>query len=166
MNQETRKLGSFFVKLERNAEDPASVAVTLTDDHPEWLKEAIYDAHDGTGPNDWVYEECLAACDAIDDGSLTCGDDAHEHADGRVDVYTQARFVWAACFCLSSLFAEAEEQAKDGADGIEDVGDHLGRVQYYAIERIARIILDAYAAKEDDSDDEHSGYGQGNEEVS
>jgi hypothetical protein len=151
MKGKTMNLGAFFKKLDRKPEEPASRAVTLTENRPEWLFDAVRDAHDGTLPNDWIYEECQAVCDAIDDGSLATDDDIHEHADGRVDVYTQNRFGWAECFCLQSLFAEAEEQAKDCGGESTDVAEHLGRVQYFAIERIARVIFEAYQSSQDET---------------
>ena len=143
MKQETRKLGSFFIPLERKPEGCATRAITLTDDRPDWLLEAIQEAHCSDLPRDWIYQECEAACDAIDNGSLD-EDSVHEHADSRVDVYTQARYDWAADMCGTSTFSEAESTLDDlGRTGV-DTTELLGQLQYCACERIARVILDAY----------------------
>lgn len=120
--------------------------ISLKDEHRDgWLKDAIYAAHNGQLPDDWVYEECYAACEAIDESSLTAEDGIHDFADSRVDVYTSVRFHWAADHCLSTLFADAEAEAVDlgGADD-EAVSDLLGRIQYCAIARIAQTMLSAY----------------------
>lgn len=140
-----KKLGAFFVKIDRKPEGCASRAVTLTDDRPNWLLEAIQEVHGNDMPRDWIYQECEAVCDAIDDGSLTDEDSLHEYADGRVDTYTKDRYDWAADMCLSSTFSEAEQSLEDaGGDNGADTVARLGLLQYYACERIARIILEAF----------------------
>lgn len=134
------KLGKFFTK-----ENPRAV-VCLADNSPEWLRDAVYAAHAGGMPNDWIYEECGAACDAIDDGSLTDDDSVHEYADARVDVYTQELYQWAADMCLAPVFAAAKAEDEDcGHDG-GTVQEQLSRLQYHAIARIARTMLAAVEA--------------------
>lgn len=143
------KLSGFFETRERV---DGTKFVTLKDEHPEWLKDAVYEAHDDTLSDDWVYEECRAACDAIDEGSLKDEDGLHEHADARVDVYTKARFKWAADFCLTRLYAIAEEEVADLAPGAEvPISDRIGVIQYCAIRTIASKMLEA--AKEHAEED-------------
>lgn len=136
------KLGSFFETRKRDNGDEYS---TLIDSRPEWLHNAVREAHSGDLPNDWIYLECRAACDAIDEGSLRDDDAMHEYADGRVDVYTQALYQWAADFCLSRVWAEAESEAEDfGVEGA--IEDKLRSIQFCAIRRIAQAMLDAMRA--------------------
>jgi hypothetical protein len=146
------KLGDYFKKLDRKPEGCASRAVTLADNRPEWLHDAIREAHVSDLPNDWIYEECQAACDAIDAGDLKDDDAIHEYADGRVDIYTRARFDWAAQFCLSDTYADAESEDNDCGGDDSDVAERFGRIQYFAIARIARILLDASLAQTDDEE--------------
>ncbi len=137
------KLASFFTKITAN---DGSERTICTDDAPEWLTEAIEDAHQGDLPNDWIYDECRAACEAIDEGSLTDDDSVHEHADCRVEIYTKPLFQWAADMCLSSTYSHAEEEANDIIDHNAD-GDTVKRftaIQYCAIATIARVILSAH----------------------
>lgn len=115
---------------------------SLREDAPEWLRDAVYKAHDGRFPDDWIYAECLAAAHAIDDESLT-EDSLHEHADSQVDIYTKDRFQWAANFCLSDIYGEAEEQAAELWSAEQSIVDRIGVIQFCAIERIAGIILAA-----------------------
>lgn len=148
------KLGGFFKKLDRAPEGCASRAVTLADNRPEWLQDAIREAHCSDLPRDWIYQECEAACDAIDDGSLSDDDSVHEHADGRVDTYTKDRFEWSADMCLTDTFAAAESDLEDMGGESSDMTDRIGRLQYCAIARIARIMLEAWHEHEDDGDEE------------
>ena len=117
---------------------------TLADDAPEWLRDAVQEAHDGTFPDDWVYAECEAAMCAILGGALTDSGGLHEHADSRVDVYTKELYQWAADMCLTALFAEAEESANELGMEYEDTTKRLQVIQYEAICRIARVILEAW----------------------
>lgn len=145
------KLYSYFV---RDTRDNGDTFTKLVDDAPEWLVEAVREAHDDTLPNDWVYETCANACAEIDDGRLT-DDTVGEFADGEVDSYTQSLFRWAAEFCLSDLYSEAEERAEEfGGDASQSVCDRLGVIQYCAIERIATTIL-AAVPSEREADDEN-----------
>jgi hypothetical protein len=93
----------------------------------------------------WIYEECRAAVEAFDDGTLTSDDDSdHEYADGRVDTYTKDLYQWAANFCLTDTWAEAEQEAKDV--GLPDETDRrIACIQYAAIRQIAETIRAACA---------------------
>jgi len=145
------KLGSYFVTGKR---DNGEEFVSLVEGRPEWLHEAVRVAHQGDLPSDWVYAACRAACDAIDEGSITRdGDDddgLHEFANAQVDVYTEERFKWAAHACLSSLYASAEEEAEElGAKDSSTIADRLGTIQYCALRAIAATIRDAWTAATD-----------------
>lgn len=118
----------------------------LKDDAPQWLLDAVRDACRGDF-NDWLWDECRAACLAIDDGALT-PDETHSHADSQVDIYTQDLFAWAADMCLTSTWSEAEEQAEDF--GVMTA--KLQAIQYYAIDYIANVIVNAW--KESQKDEE------------
>lgn len=138
-----KPLASHFVTKKRGRGPKAPFFVSLRDSAPAWLRDAIYDAHMGDGPRDWIYFECEAACLAIDDGALASDDDLHEYADGQVDIYTADRFAWAAEICLSDTMAHAEEALKDMGGHTGTLADQLGALQYCAIENIARTMLDA-----------------------
>lgn len=128
--------------------------ISLKDEHRDsWLKDAIYEAHGGLLPDDWVYEECYAACQAIDDENLSGSDGVHEFADGRVDVYTSVLFHWAADHCTSNVFANAEAAALDlGVNETADTNDRLSLIQYCAIAQIAETMLAAYEANRAETD--------------
>lgn len=128
---------------------------TLRDGAPKWLQEAIYEAHQGDMPNDWVYEECCAAVGAIDDGTIDLTDpEVHYHADSRVDIYTGELAQWYADHCGSRVFSEAEEEAKDfAANDASDLNGRLTIIQYCAIARIASTIAQAVAEARDEAEE-------------
>jgi hypothetical protein len=136
----TGKLCRYFVPKQRVG---GETFYTLADDRPQWLNDAVRDAHDNDFPCDWVYEVCYHACYAIDDGSLTVDSGSHEFADNEVDVYTRDLYRWAADMCLRSSYTEAEENARDmGAfDNPEGVHTILSTIQYCCIAKIADCIV-------------------------
>jgi hypothetical protein len=140
-----KQLGSYFVDATRT---DGTTFVKLAEDAPEWLAEALREAHAGDLPDDWGYAQCRDACAAYDDGALSLsedGDDVHEYADNAVDIYTKDRYQWAADHCLGSLFANAESEA-DELGPSEDTTARLGVVQYCAIRAIASTMLEAIRA--------------------
>ncbi len=145
------KLSNYFTTVTR---DNGDKVVTLKDERPEWLFEAVHEAHGKDMPNDWIYAECKAACEAIDDGSLADEDDVHTHADGQVDTYTKERANWYAAFCLSDTLATAESDLEDAdtLDGDTSINHQIGMLQYYACERIARTIFAAWSKQNEDSE--------------
>ena len=143
------KLSDYF---ERKTRDNGERFYTLRDDAPGWLLDAVREAHCGDMPNDWTWEECYAACEAIDSERLD-DDSMREHCDGRVDIYTNARFQWAADHCNGSLFAEGESRAGDlgcKVDGQSSIVDALGAVQFGCIEHVAGTILRAWMDASED----------------
>ncbi len=135
------KLSDFFV---RNTRDDGSKFVSLADNRPDWLYDAVYEAHQGDPPCDWIYAECEAAACAIDDGALSDEDDLHEHADSQVDIYTKQLFSWQADMCLTSTYSYAEERASELGTDTSDMIKAVQTLQYCAIETIANTILQAW----------------------
>ena len=117
---------------------------TLADDAPEWLKVAVREAHQGTLPNDWVYEACRDAAEAVDSVVLDVedddDDDVHSYADGQVDVYTKDLFQWAADFCLTDTWANAHQEARDMGMRDGDLDRQVACVQYAALRHIADSV--------------------------
>lgn len=133
------ELRSYF---ETRTRDNGESFVCLLDSAPEWLRDAVHDAHNGDGPHDWIYCECRDACEAIDHGDLTDDDSVHQYADGRVDMYTRDLYQWAADMCLSDTYSHAQSSADDCGDTSTDE-KRISVLQYSAIESIARTVLDA-----------------------
>jgi len=129
--------------------------VTLADSRPGWLHEAVRTAHQGTLPNDWIYAECEAAALAFDDGQLDDEDDVHMYVDGRIDIYTKDLYQWAADFCLTDTWAEAEVEARDM--GLpEETEKRIACIQYAAIRHIAETMREACMEARDEACEEAS----------
>jgi hypothetical protein len=126
------------------------IFITLADDAPPWLKEAVREAHQDTLPSDWIYAECQAATLAFDEGSLDDSEDddcVHEHTDSRIDTATKDLYQWAADFCLTDTFAAAEEEATDmGMLEEKETVKRIMSVQYAAIRYIADTMRQACIA--------------------
>lgn len=140
------KLASHFVTKKRGRGPKAASFVTLrVTDSP--MREAVYSAHNGDMPNDWIYVQCLAACEAIDAGDIPLADaegtaDAvHEYADRSVDIYTRDIYQWAADMCQSATFANAETEAEDRGDLPLATEDRFKLLQCCAIEAIVWNML-------------------------
>lgn len=123
-------------------ENPRKI-VTLIDDAPQWLKDAVRDAHQGDMPNDWIYAECAAAFDAIEEGLDE--DNLHSHVDSQVDIYTKNLFQWAADMCLTSTYSEAEASMIEMC-APTDTLDRIRGTQYAAILYIDECMLRAWEA--------------------
>lgn len=73
--------------------DNGSTFVTLEDNAPEWLRDAVREAHDGEMPNDWRFETCRAIWQGL---AETPDVDHSELADSLVDIYTADLLAWMA----------------------------------------------------------------------
>lgn len=149
----TIKLAPFFT-----TENPRKVWI-LVDDAPEWLKDAVREAHQGDMPNDWIYSEIRDVCQAIDDGDLgldDCGDPdhdkIHEYADGAVDIYTKGLYQWQADMCLTDTYSYAEEQLSEFGGEASTGEKRISALQYCAIEAIAVTVLNAWREALDDTE--------------
>jgi hypothetical protein len=133
-------ISDYFVSGTR---DNGETFVTLRDDRPEWLQDAVRDAHRGTLPNDWTYAECLAAVEAYDESAIA-DDEMHDHVDARVDVYTKDLYQWAAAMCLTDTWSEAEAEARETGMP-EETERRIACIQYHAIRYIAEVMRSACA---------------------
>lgn len=129
--------------FETRTRDDGTTYVTLRDDAPGWLGDAVYDAHAGMLPDDRIYMLCDSAVDWIAEDR---GDDS-EFADGMVDTYTGDRIAWLGSH-LSRPGLCDEAQAEMGApeNGIVDL---IALGQYLEASRVLAVIRDACEAGDD-----------------
>ena len=80
----------------REPEAPASCLITKRDDCPEWVADAIADAHHlyDLLPDDLTYEMCADALAWIADNPED--DEGHEYADSAPSLYTADRLAYIA----------------------------------------------------------------------
>lgn len=89
----------------------------LADGSPEWMTEAVIEAHAGKMPNDWTYKVCAYIASAAA-GYDEPEDYDSEIAGGVVPSYTSEVIEWMASD--SDRRALADEAIKSGAFTIED----------------------------------------------
>lgn len=127
---------------------------TLKDDAPEWLREAVYDAHNDEMPNDWVYDHLDTFARHIDslDADADLEDISHEMADGNVDIYTHDLNRWYADNLGRSEWVEqAREEGLIDADA--DITARFSAGQYLQLRFIADTLVQAVIDNEEEDDE-------------
>lgn len=141
-----------FEKVKRKEPAEQRSIVTLKDGSPEWIKDAVYAAHDGgILPDDWTYEiareafRFLSECDDIEDRRS-------EFAD-NVDVYSSALSAWLENYPRArSCCREATEELGAPSDG--DVDKLLQLGQYVARGYIFDAVSQACEDQSEESEDD------------
>jgi len=109
---------------------------TLSDKAPEWLKEAVQEAHDGMLPDDYIFEWCTEAYHAYEDynGNLDSA-----ISDIEAEPYYNALNVW-----FSSRMARAElvDEMLQELD-CKEVYTAIAWAQVREKERVYRVIFEA-----------------------
>jgi hypothetical protein len=126
----------------RAVRDDGTTYTTLTDEHPDWLHDAVYEAHDDELPNDWRYETCAQVAEAIDEGDT----DASTIADSLTDIYNADLLAWVSGNL--GRMSDVDEAMEDGSH--DSLASLLMAGQYRCIERMAQILLDAVDEAEED----------------
>lgn len=92
----------FLANLKERVRSNGEDFLTLNDDAPAWMHEAVRDAHANFAPDDWRYEMIRRALFAIDEAD-EAGEDLSEQVgpvwdalDSAVDVYTGQLTAWLA----------------------------------------------------------------------
>lgn len=113
--------------------------IKLKDDAPNWIKDAVYVAHDDMMPDDRIYD---VACQAFHFIAESDDDepDSGEFANSTVDVYTGQLTAWMASHLARvSLVDEARDEFGDG----EDIASMIAMGQYLESTRVFHAILEA-----------------------
>lgn len=131
---------------------------SLKDESPEWMRDAIHDAHtDGRLPDDWIYENCASMVGSIAESSEADEVETCEIADGCVDIYTDALTAWLASnacnveACDECVSEGLYEPMTEGADGITK---WLQRGQYLLLDRACAALVCAIETQADERDSE------------
>lgn len=119
---------------------------------PQWMTDAIREAHSGIFPNDWIYHSCKNIAGSMSDTDPSDWDDrVSEWADGEVDVYNADRTRWLASHLdFGSEVDDAVEELGHSDQGI--FGD-IGIGQYCVLQRIAYALIQAVRAQAEDNDE-------------
>jgi hypothetical protein len=145
-------LSRYFERATRGRENgpdqEGSTFVRLTDDAPEWLTDAVREAHDGELPDDWRYETCELIASMLDERPewLESDDDsdlAHEIADSLTDVYNFDRLTWLAGSLIRPDYVnDAVREYGIPTDGF-DLVEAIGWGQYSCLRQMAEILITA-----------------------
>jgi hypothetical protein len=116
----------------------------LTSDAPEWLRDAVYQAHDGELPNDWRFETCADIWEILQE-ALHYGTDLDDvcaqAADRLTPVYTWEQLAW---FQDDTSRFNWIDEALATYGQPENGGEMLMQAIGLAIFTMASIIVDAY----------------------
>lgn len=126
--------------------DDGSVFICLVDDRPEWVYEAVREAHDDEFPDDWRYEHCALIFEQVAQGAND-PDDADTIADSLVDIYDADIVKWLADNTTRSAYVD--DWHNDYGAEFNDVISSIRGGQYVCLERMARVIIEAWNENHD-----------------
>lgn len=147
------KIGHFFVGAVRS---DGSEYVLLTDDAPDWLKDAVREAHDFELPDDWRYATAAAIAVSLDEALDEEGVDGWgwdgwddwvmSTAEALVDVYNTDLARWLAGDVRRGEYVDRSIDEFGATDVGADVFRSIRVGQFYCIEEMARVLLAAWGA--------------------
>ena len=141
------QVSSLFERATRA--DGSTYIVLTTTPETEWLRDAVYAAHDGELPNDWRFQICAHIVELLEDGYSA---DMHsELADSLVDVYTANLFAWLAADQSRTAYCD-----EAWSDDLASASDHgivglISAGQYLAISAMVDILAQAIEENRDQS---------------
>lgn len=143
-----REYVNYFETITRNNGDVVTVYKDI-ENTPQALRDAVYNAHNGSLPQDWNYTTFVTLLEKVADYDCKTIDDVDiyrcEIVDGTVDVYTYQLTQW-----LHDTQALGYlEQAADGFVSDGGVWQLLAHAQYLAIDDIMSHIVDLLASDND-----------------
>jgi|APSaa5957512493_1039668.scaffolds.fasta_scaffold39291_2 hypothetical protein len=109
----------------------------LREDAPDWLRDAVYEAHDDETPNDWRYEKCAEIWE-----NITSEDEAHEPhelTDHLTDIYTGDLLAWLTPGRVHYVDKVLEEWPE-----VKCFATILHTAQAYAIDQMIGVLLWAH----------------------
>lgn len=132
--------GEAFDWFETRTRDDGTTYTAVKDGRPDWVQDAVREAHCGMLPDDRIYRLCRNAFGFIHGNDAT-EDDQSEFADQAVDVYTMDRLRWLAShLSRPGLCDEAADEM--GADGLGIV-ERIGLGQYVEAQGVYAVIFAA-----------------------
>lgn len=134
--------------LESKQRDDGEWFVYMTDNRPQTLHDAMYAAHGGNLPDDWIFgtfADLLQKITEYDHETMDdLDDDRSEIVDGQVDIYTHHLVAW---LHNNNSFLSYLEDAMDSRTFVKEDGawQVLAYAQYLAIDEIMGHVMDLLA---------------------
>lgn len=118
----------------------------LREGSPQWMADAVRDAHDGALPYDWRYEACFRVVDKMREYDVEALDDSlHEIADTLVDDWMSDLALWLGAH---PAHAEAVNEAMTSWC-VEETMDIAGRISLGQMWLLRLIACRLWAAIKD-----------------
>lgn len=138
---EAREAARYFVGKYR---DDGTSFTSLSDDHPEWVKQLVCDAHDGMLPDDWRYE-CIfhALCFVRDVEDWY--DRADEFANDMVSVNSAELIDWLGSH--GSRAGWVQEAREEWGDAGSDIWDEVARGQLMEARDVFALVTRELSAR-------------------
>ena len=129
--------------------DSGTRACKLADGSPQWMADAVREAHGGMLPDDWRYDAIRAIADELAGRDESEWDDAQgEICDALVDVYTSALTEWLASH-LDRL-GYCDQAQEDGLVSPEATqSQRLAAGQYVELSEIYASVVSSLRAVAD-----------------
>lgn len=142
----TQKAEYYSQFLQSKQRDNGETFVFMTDNRPEALHTAMYEAHGESLPKDWIFATFAELLDKITEYDAETVEELrdkgydHEIIDSCVEIYTHDLLQWLASDIdnldyMSRVMAESVYVEEDGA------WQALARMQYYAISDVMHNVL-------------------------
>ena len=136
----------------RTRESSGETFYALADDAPEWLRDAVHDAHGSLMPDDWTYAVCAHVVDAIVDGEADEWELGravrYELADSLSDIYTADLLAW-----LSNDLGNVGRVDDALENGATDLVGAITTAQCDAIAEIVAVLVEAFENNEQESEE-------------
>lgn len=139
--------------FERNEREGGETFYTLAENAPEWLRDAVMEAHSDEFPNDHLYSLCLGAVADIADASegAYCSDQSHDFADSVVPIYNAVLARWLADNVSRASWID-EAQSELGTEG--DVFAMIAGGMYLEAQHVWNAVHEAISAEAERRDEE------------
>ena len=150
MSEKTFKsvMGELAEAFVEDTRGDGSKFVRLVDGRPEWMRDAVYAAHDGSLPDDWTYRACMEMALGLTEYDLDAEDDVLGElvtglADRNVDVYTHDLLRWLYTVGADAIAAVDDARADGWFEGSAGLEEQLRIGQLRMYERIGNALVDA-----------------------
>lgn len=137
MNARETMSAAFEIRARENGE----TFTCLKDDAPEWVRDAVMEAHDDALPNDWIYAVCRDMSEALAESDSGDMETVYDAAASMTDPYTHKLLIWAAD--VPGALDACDEAASTFGRGADSIADMLLQGQRLMLETIGCVLANA-----------------------
>lgn len=126
--------------------------LAFSEQAPEWVRNAVEEAHFGSSTCDWVFDICRLFFEFNGPklmSNANIEDIAYEFAISECDSRAPKLAQWYQEHCLHEFMLCAEEDLEETDLGGYTISDHIRAAQIAAISRIAKTLMEAMLTKEE-----------------